>query len=257
MGELVFIVTCIFMGMGICFYVDKIKDEKTARIVSKIYLVLTFAFFATAFLMCLFAKTDDSLKAEMCGWCGGDGIGVNGKKCPVCSGAGGAIISSTHYSIPVIYPICIALLGIGTLISRVRIKQFIAYLESKNNTGNNLSAVSSKGSDPQYKTLWASANTIQVKLLGTNSSAGETNEILSVGMKFIFTDDKTGVVLGEGVQNQVITLSMDHATKIRCHLAEGIEDAFLYYYYPRNNAKYKAFYDVDNKELVFESTDSF
>jgi hypothetical protein len=75
---------------------------------------------------------------------------------------------------------------------------------------------------------------------------------------YTFTDDKTGEVLAEGYNHEVVTLNIDKPTIIRCHLGRGVKDAILDYK-PRENAKYKiiCINGLFNARIEFQQVDNF
>ena len=99
-----------------------------------------------------------------------------------------------------------------------------------------------------------------LKVLLTDTSgmvAGHTVQTVAK-IKYTFTDDKTGKVLGEGYNHEVVTLNIDKPTTIRCHLGRGFKDAILDYK-PRENAKYKiiCINGLFNARIEFQQVDNF
>ena len=85
--------------------------------------------------------------------------------------------------------------------------------------------------------LTAPDYSIKIKLGDMHGSVAGTSIHTIAKMTYIFTDDETGAVLGQGIQHQVVTLKGDKPMCIRCHLGRGYKDAVLDYV-PHENAKY-------------------
>ena len=98
--------------------------------------------------------------------------------------------------------------------------------------------------------------TIRVKLLGTSQVEDSDQTNLS-NEKYIFTDDKTGALLGDGTRGQILYLHIEKPTKIKCHVGCGFDDGILYYYNPRNNAMYNVILNQQTGEVEFVPTSSF
>ena len=104
--QFLFIIVCIAVIIGLFKIASSITSARVADIVTKLYWALCAVLFIVGLYLIFANETFEYMKPEQCGFCGGDGINVlNGKKCFVCDGAGGAIITSSTSSIPLIYPI--------------------------------------------------------------------------------------------------------------------------------------------------------
>lgn len=249
-----FVLTALVVGLvnAVIRKVKKIQKPKL-NMKSKLKLTLLYAVYLSCILIFMggiFATTyglsDSSGKHIQAGDCYRcDGIGKvlkNGIKisCPVCGGLGVNFI--TEYDSEVFFGIGI----IGIIVGLVgAVLCFIKIHKCR-----------TEAEDAYYakmqKNIVHSGFNIQVKLYDTSYDTGGRTY---ARITYTFTDANTGAFLGRGTQGQVLTLSIDSSTKIKCHLGRGFKDVILRYR-PYENAKYKVIPNIHNG-IRFEETDSF
>lgn len=121
--EIVFINLCVAIGICIPCSVSYIHKFKTARLVSTILLVFAITLLIVGIV--LFAVTEKfSYNAhEICAMCAGYGIVPTGEQCLACQGAGKILVTTTAYTISLLYPICMTALGLYIIILRLALKE--------------------------------------------------------------------------------------------------------------------------------------
>lgn len=127
--EIVFISLCIAIGLCIPGSVSYIHKFKTARLVSTILLAFAITLLIAGIV--LFTVTEEySYSAhEICAMCAGYGIVPTGEQCLTCQGAGKILVTTTAYTISLLYPICMTVLGLYIIILRFALKESMERLK--------------------------------------------------------------------------------------------------------------------------------
>lgn len=128
--EIIFIILCIAIGIGIPRSISYIRKLKTACFVSAIFLVFAVTLLVAGIV--LFAVTEKTSCGthEICAACAGYSIVSSGEQCLACHGAGKTFVTVTTYSISLLYPVCMTVLGLYALILRYALQEVIISLES-------------------------------------------------------------------------------------------------------------------------------
>ena len=142
--EALFVIFCIAIGISIPCYSHSISSLKTARIVSKVYLIFAITLFAIGMGLFMVTTEIPYTTHETCDICGGSGIRPNGKPCLLCLETGEYVVSGVLYSIPLLYPTCMVALSIYTILLRFALQELIVYLDAEEAEFPDLSPSASK-----------------------------------------------------------------------------------------------------------------
>lgn len=127
--EIIFIGLCIAIGIGIPCSVSYIRKLKTARLVAAILLVFSVTLVAAGIILFAVTEVTTCSTHEICTMCAGYGFAPAGEQCLVCKGAGKTLVTTTTYSISLLYPVCMTVLGIYAMILRFALQEVIEKLE--------------------------------------------------------------------------------------------------------------------------------
>lgn len=127
--EIIFIGLCIAIGIGIPCSVSYIRKLKTARLVSLIILVFAVTMLAAGIILFAVTEVTTCSTYEICTMCEGYGFTPAEEQCLVCKGAGKTLATTTMYSISLLYPVCMTVLGIYAMILRFALQEVIEKLE--------------------------------------------------------------------------------------------------------------------------------